>query len=269
MWKILIIRMNKRYIFISVFCLAIAQICLSQAKKLQVNIDYIEKYGEIAVEKMKQHGIPASITLAQGILESAAGNSPLAQKSNNHFGIKCHEWEGEKVYHDDDIKNDCFRKYAKPEDSYEDHSQFLKRPRYAALYELDMTDYKGWAHALKKCGYATNPNYANLLINLIETYELYAYDQRITEKWDGGKKNNESEIKPAYLLESSMGAISACPAHPVKKINGKKAVIAQSGDTYESIAQEFGLRKWEIRWYNKVKKGAVPEEGQAVFIRKF
>ncbi len=260
--------MNKRYIFIPVFCLLTTQIFVAQTKKIQVNVDYIEKYSEIAVGKMKQHGIPASITLAQGILESGAGSSKLAQMSNNHFGIKCHEWEGDKVYHDDDKKNDCFRKYAKPEDSYEDHSQFLKRPRYASLYELDVTDYKAWAHGLKKCGYATDPNYANRLINLIETYELHAYDQSIVKK-SGGEKEALAEIKPQYLLESKMGDISAFSTHPVKKVNGKKAVIAKAGDTYESIAHEFGLRKWEIRWYNKVKKGAVPEEGQAVFIRKF
>jgi len=264
--------MNKRYIFISVFCLLMTQAFVAQTKKFQVNIDYIEKYSEIAVGKMKQHGIPASITLAQGILESGAGSSKLAQTGNNHFGIKCHEWEGERIYHDDDKTNDCFRKYAKPEDSYEDHSQFLKRPRYASLYELDVTDYKAWAHGLKKCGYATNPNYASLLINLIETYELHAYDQHIVKgkETTGGKKETEViETKSQYLLESKMGDIAAYPTHPVKKVNGKKAVIAKAGDTYESIAQEFGLRKWEIRWYNKVKKGTVPEEGQAVFIRKF
>ncbi len=261
--------MNKRYIFISAFCLLIVQVCMAQAKKNQVNIDYIEKYGKIAIGKMKQHGIPASITLAQGILESGAGSSPLAQKSHNHFGIKCHDWEGERVYHDDDIKNDCFRKYAKPEDSYEDHSQFLKRPRYASLYELDITDYKAWAHGLRKCGYATDPNYADRLIGLIETYELYAYDQCEEKGLRGAVSNRiEAETLP-YLLDSQMGAVSAYPTHSVEKVSGRKAVIARAGDTYESIAREFGLRKWEIRWYNKVKKGTVPEKGQAVFIRKF
>ncbi|MDR1729750.1 MAG: glucosaminidase domain-containing protein [Prevotellaceae bacterium] len=262
--------MNKRYIFISIFCLFLSQAFVAQTKKTQVNVDYIEKYSEIAVGKMKQHGIPASITLAQGILESGAGNSELAQISNNHFGIKCHEWEGERVYHDDDKKGDCFRKYAKPEDSFEDHSQFLKRPRYASLYELDATDYRAWAHGLKKCGYATDPNYAHRLINIIETYELHAYDSQIEAgKVTGGKDKAETDAKPEYLPESKMGNIPAFPIHPVKEVNGKKAVIAKAGDTYESIAREFGLRKWEIRWYNKVKKGAVPEEGQAVFIRKF
>ena len=265
--------MNKRYIFISAFCLVMTQVFMAQTKKNQVNIDYIEKYSEIAVGKMKQHGIPASITLAQGILESGAGNSELARMSNNHFGIKCHEWEGERVYHNDDIENDCFRKYTKPEDSYEDHSQFLKRPRYAVLYTLDVTDYKSWANGLKQCGYATDPNYADRLINLIETYELYAYDQSIKKEKATERKEElaeiEAEIKSHYLLDSKMGVIPAYPVHPVRIVNGKKAVIARAGDTYESIAEEFGLRKWEIRWCNKVKKGTVPEEGQTVFIRKF
>jgi len=265
--------MNKRYIFISAFFLIMAQIVVAQTKKNQVNIDYIEKYNEIAIRKMLQHGIPASITLAQGILESGAGNSELAKKSNNHFGIKCHDWEGERVYHDDDIKNDCFRKYAKPEESFEDHSQFLKRPRYVQLYALAVTDYKGWAHGLKQCGYATDPDYATRLINLIETYELHAYDQGAVNKKDGGKKDEsaevETETKSTYLLNSKMGSVPAYLSHPVKIVNGKKAVIARAGDTYESIAKEFGLQKWEIRWYNNVKKGAAPVEGQVVFIRKF
>ena len=265
--------MNKRYFFTLALCLATIQIIEAQAKKIQIYVDYIEKYSDIAVDKMKQHRIPASITLAQGILESGAGNSELAKKSNNHFGIKCHDWQGEKVYHDDDIKNDCFRKYAKVEESYEDHSQFLKRPRYAGLYDLDVTDYKGWAHGLKKCGYATNPNYANLLINLIETYELHQYDKGVKkEKTDKEKKESgepEDETKYNYLLDSKMGTVPAYTTHPVRIVNGKKAVIARAGDTYESIAKEFGLRKWEIRWYNKVKKGIFPEEGQAVFLRKF
>jgi len=261
--------MNKRKFFILAFCLAAAQVFEAQTKKNQMYTDYIENYSDIAVSKMQQHGIPASITLAQGILESGAGSSALVKKSNNHFGIKCHDWAGEKVYHDDDIKNDCFRKYAKPEDSFEDHSQFLKRPRYADLYKLEVTDYKGWAHGLKQCGYATNPNYANLLINLIETYELYTYDMETGKGKNKKLAEAETEIQYNYLLNSTMGAIPAFTVHTVKIVDGKKAVVARAGDTYDSIAKEFGLRKWEIRWYNKVKKGTLPEDGQTVFIRKF
>lgn len=126
---------------------------------------------------MKQHGIPASITLAQGMLESANGNSTLARKANNHFGIKCtDDWSGKRYYRDDDRPNECFRRYKKVSHSFHDHSDFLKRKRYPQLYELDRTDYKGWAHGLKKAGYATNPKYPQLLINLIEKHKLYQYD---------------------------------------------------------------------------------------------
>ena len=260
--------MIKRNVLI-VLCCLITQQLAAQTKKIQANLDYIEKYGDIAIDGMNQFGIPASITLAQGILESAAGRSELAQKSNNHFGIKCHGWTGASVLHDDDEKNECFRKYDKPEDSFKDHSLFLQRPRYKSLFDLHITDYKGWAKGLKQCGYATNPQYADMLINIIETYELHAYDQGIKKEKEreiAEVKKEEKDLTTTYLLQSTMGEISPYATHTVKKVNGKKAVIAKDGDTYESIAKEFGLRNWEIRWYNKVKKGAVPVEGQTVYL---
>jgi hypothetical protein len=259
--------MNIRNICILIFC-TLVQYTTAQTKKIQVNIDYIEKYSSIAVKKMQEHGIPASITLAQGILESGAGNSELAKKSNNHFGIKCHDWTGERVYHDDDIKDDCFRKYASPEESFEDHSLFLKRPRYAGLYELEITDYKGWANGLKQCGYATDPNYATRLINLIETYELSNYDKGIVKIEPTKEEKELAEAEANYLLNSNMGIIPPYTVHPVINSNGKKAVIARAGDTYENIAKEFGLRNWEIRWYNKVKKNQYPSEGQIIYLKK-
>src|SRR5690606_606668 len=139
---------------------------------------YIERYKDIAIAEMEQYGIPASIKLAQALLESGNGNSALAREANNHFGIKCtSEWQGGKTYHDDDRRNDCFRAYKLPEDSFHDHSQFLLRKRYAALEELDKDDYEGCARELKAAGYATNPRYADLLISLIERYQLYQYDR--------------------------------------------------------------------------------------------
>ena len=143
-------------------------------------VEYINKYSDLAVEQMKLHKIPASITLAQGLLESGAGYSQLARKSNNHFGIKCGgSWRGRSVRHDDDARNECFRAYSNPRDSYEDHSEFLRRgARYAFLFKLDITDYKGWARGLKKAGYATDPSYANRLITIIEDYDLYKYDRK-------------------------------------------------------------------------------------------
>ena len=141
--------------------------------------EYIERYSPLAVEQMRVHKIPASITLAQGLLESGAGYSELARKSNNHFGIKCGgRWNGPSVRHDDDARQECFRAYGNPVESYEDHSLFLKRgARYAFLFDLDITDYKGWARGLKKAGYATDPSYANRLITIVEDYELYKYDR--------------------------------------------------------------------------------------------
>ena len=147
--------------------------------------EYIDKYKDEAIYQMKKYKIPASITLAQGILESGDGNSELAKKSNNHFGIKCHsDWKGERVYHDDDKKDECFRKYNKVRDSYDDHSEFLLRPRYAALFEYALTDYKSWAKGLKKAGYATNPNYAKHLIKIIEENELHKLDDEVAVESD-------------------------------------------------------------------------------------
>ncbi|MBP3717471.1 MAG: glucosaminidase domain-containing protein [Paludibacteraceae bacterium] len=257
------------------------------SKQLQSFLDYIDKYNKIAVEEMKVYGIPASITLAQGLLESGAGLSQLSKESNNHFGIKCHDWKGDRVYFDDDEKGECFRKYTDPKDSYKDHSEFLaSRPRYASLFELKSTDYKGWAKGLKQCGYATDPNYANRLISLIEEYGLDKYDKDIKKKKDkkdspseGNKdKNNSSDKqgdnanekkKVEYVLKSSMGTVDASNTHTAFKKNGKHVVIARANDTYEGIAKEFGLKNWEIRWYNKVKKGETPAEGSTVIIKKW
>tara|TARA_B100000900_G_scaffold410039_1_gene427018 strand:- start:12959 stop:13825 length:867 start_codon:yes stop_codon:yes gene_type:complete len=140
--------------------------------------EYIFKYKDLAVAEMNQYGIPASITLSQGVLESGNGNSELARKAKNHFGIKCHSsWEGKKVYHDDDEAQECFRKYPTVAASYRDHSVFLQKARYANLFELAITDYKGWAKGLKKAGYATNPEYPELLIKIIENNQLQQYDK--------------------------------------------------------------------------------------------
>ncbi len=139
--------------------------------------EYIAAYKRIARKEMKHHGVPASITLAQGILESNSGNSKLARKAHNHFGVKCtSDWNGRTFHADDDKPNECFRRYRYAAKSFHDHTEFLKRKRYEALFELDRDDYKGWAHGLKKAGYATNPKYPQLLINLIEKHKLYKYD---------------------------------------------------------------------------------------------
>ena len=156
---------------------------------------YIEQWKEVAVRKMKEHGIPASITLAQGLLESGNGNSKLAREANNHFGIKCTpDWTGGKSYHDDDKKDDCFRKYKDAAQSYEDHAKFLQKPRYASLFELKPTDYEGWARGLKKAGYATDPAYPQKLISLIERYRLNDLDRGVDVTYKPAPK---PEAKPA------------------------------------------------------------------------
>ena len=164
--------------------------------KLAAYQKYIKTYGTLAIKQQTQYKIPASITLAQGLLESGAGQSDLARRSNNHFGIKCHEWKGARVYHDDDLRGECFRKYSTVEQSYTDHSKFLaERPRYASLFKLRITDYKGWAKGLQKCGYATDRAYANKLIKVIEDYELYRYDRmKVVKKTT---KRTITQPKPA------------------------------------------------------------------------
>lgn len=148
----------------------------ASAQKMS-SVEYIAKYKDLAISEMNQYGIPASITLAQGVLESGNGNSELARKAKNHFGIKCHSsWTGKKVYHDDDEAQECFRKYPTVSASYRDHSIFLQKARYANLFELSITDYRGWAKGLKKAGYATNPQYPERLINIIELHHLQQYD---------------------------------------------------------------------------------------------
>ena len=159
-------------------------------------VDYIGKYKNIAIDKMVKYNIPASITLAQGILESGNGLSTLAKKSNNHFGIKCHSgWKGKKVYHDDDKRNECFRKYANPEGSFNDHSLFLtSRGRYEFLFDLKPDDYKGWAKGLKKAGYATDRKYPKKLISFIENFELYQYDELVLDEKGYKRISNNTGI---------------------------------------------------------------------------
>ncbi|MGA8853036.1 MAG: glucosaminidase domain-containing protein [Christiangramia sp.] len=189
--------------------------------------DYIRDYAPIAQEEMRLYKIPASITLAQGILESGAGNGDLTRRANNHFGIKCHDWNGEKVYHDDDRRGECFRKYKHSKYSYRDHSLFLSgRGRYAELFELDADDYKGWAKGLRKAGYATDRRYPDKLIDLIERYELYRFDSEIT-----GKPAAGYTVKPQESSES----------HVVKKGETLYSISKQYNTSVEDIKKMNGL----------------------------
>lgn len=210
--------------------------------------DYIKKYRELAVEEMRRYHIPASITLAQGLLESGAGQSTLARKSNNHFGIKCgSDWSGKTVRHDDDARNECFRAYKHPRQSYEDHSKFLVgRPRYASLFKLKITDYKGWARGLKKAGYATNPRYAEQLIGIIELYDLHQYDRKDALKF---LKKNPNPHQP-YIA------------------NDLLYIVVRSGDTWKAISKEFDISSKKLRKYNDLYKGYVLQVGDILYLEE-
>lgn len=244
--------MKLRYL-LTILLVAVSLAPLSAQHKNKAYLDYIDKYKSLAIKHQKQYGIPASITLAQGLLESGAGRSELARKSNNHFGIKCHsDWKGKRVYHDDDRKDDCFRKYDSPEDSFEDHAKFLKRPRYASLFELKVTDYRGWAKGLKACGYATDRSYANKLIQTIELYELYKYDRQ--------------NFKPIRVQD--LPPVVVANPHPVYRSWGLLYVEARNGDTLESIAQEFGFSAKKLAGYNEVPRDYPLEAGDIVYLEK-
>lgn len=214
--------------------------------------DYIDRYAEIAVAEQRAHGIPASITLAQGLLESAAGRSTLATKGNNHFGIKCHStWTGDTLLRNDDAANECFRVYSSAAESYADHSRFLLGKRYRPLFDFEITDYTSWAHGLKRCGYATDPNYASRLITIIERYNLYLYDS------PEGRNSEEIADLIHNVLRSS---------HKVKKSRGLHYVVAFPGDTYATIAKEFGLNVKKLLAMNDVPKDGEIKPWQEVYL---
>ncbi|MBL7897756.1 MAG: glucosaminidase domain-containing protein, partial [Crocinitomicaceae bacterium] len=235
--------------------------------------DYIELWKNSAIEQMHQFKIPASITLAQGILESGNGNSKLARHANNHFGIKCHEnWEGGTFYQDDDEANECFRSYTNASESYVDHSLFLKnRPRYSNLFTLSMTDYKGWAHGLKSAGYATNPKYASLLIDLIEKYNLAQFDLvPMPEKQEDFLIVNSNPVTNITELESPQTAgeidLTEIKHHVYENKKAVHFVVVQKGDTFYRIAEEFNLGMWQLYKYNELGKRDVLKEGEIIYI---
>lgn len=217
---------------------------------------YIQKFAETAIRQQKLHGIPASIILAQGLLESRAGQSPLVTDGNNHFGIKCHEWTGEKIYQDDDTKNECFRKYSQASESFEDHSLFLSsRPRYKSLFDLPPGDYIGWANGLKAAGYATDPGYAQKLINLIERYQLNQYDS----KYQVGEAKNEQE----FLVQTETKSSSPRCFY---KSNYIKIIIANDNDTYGSLAKELNISEKKLRKFNDAGPDMKLRRGNIVYL---
>jgi LysM repeat protein len=233
---------------------------------------YIAKWKEVAIRKMKEHGIPASITLAQGLLESRSGNSILATEGNNHFGIKCTpDWSGGRMYHDDDKKNDCFRKYRSADQSFEDHSKFLMRARYASLFDLKPTDYKGWAHGLKRCGYATDPHYPRKLIDLIERYQLDNLDHGVDVSYAdrGGATSKPAPAKPSrHASRGDDNVVTIGDARPVELFDGRiKFVRARKGETVRDIADEIQQMPGLVAGWNDMSKDSKLEEGQVVFIQ--
>ncbi len=247
---------NRLYI---AFSLLMISLTVSAQKTAE---QYIAEFSQMAVREMKRSGVPASITLAQGILESASGNSRLAKEGNNHFGIKCHSsWTGAKIYADDDAKNECFRKYKSAEESYRDHSDFLKaNSRYHFLFELDKTDYKAWAHGLKKAGYATSPTYAEALIRLIEKHELYAYDS-------DEKPDIKPDKKPARKTNTDDNFSLNPYGRDIMYNNNTPYIIAKSGDNIESICNEFDMMPWQIRRYNDLRKGDSIVAGEFIYLK--
>lgn len=276
---------------------------------------YIDRYSRLAQEHQAQYHIPACITLAQGLLESAAGRSELAVKANNHFGIKCAgDWTGATYHYDDDAKDECFRKYKKAEDSFRDHALFLQRTRYQSLFTLSIDDYKGWAHGLKQCGYATDPAYAGKLIKLIEDYELMQYvvaqtdKEKASSQVNGRKPASQQETKPKTQKNATgkvkptktsgkkqtvdiaepvdsietktvsvlpkddrrgMEAVNLCAEHTVMRNNGKRYVVANLGDTFKSIAQEFNMYETTLRRYNDIVNPRYElQEGDKVYLQR-
>lgn len=238
--------MGKKLLFFLCLAMLFVPFTMQAQKRNKKYLDYIEKYKDEAIEQMQRYRIPASITLAQGLLESGAGTSTLTRKSHNHFGIKCgSDWRGRRTYHDDDARGECFRVYKNARASYEDHSRFLAgKQRYASLFRLKPTDYKGWARGLKKAGYATNPAYANQLIRIIELYEL--------DRFDSGR------LKDTWIANP----------HEPYLANGLLYVIARTGDTFKGLAEEFDISARKLRKYNDLYKGYTLKKGDVIYLEK-
>lgn len=220
--------------------------------------NYINQYKDLAIEEMFQYGVPASITLAQGLLESAAGNSELTRKGNNHFGIKCHGWSGRAVYHDDDALGECFRAYDNAEQSYEDHCQFLRGGRrYRGLFDLDRNDYRGWARGLKSAGYATNPHYAQRLIDIIELYKLYEYDNaRSYDKFMVKRAEIDKPVTPTGTL------------HSISRYNDNYYIKVRPGDTFKAIGKEIGISGKKIAKWNEREYNDRLQVGEMIWLKK-
>lgn len=288
-------RVSFRY-FVTLILILLWNVNVFSQNKSNATLDYIERYKDIAMREMQEYRIPASITLAQGILESGNGNSELAKKSNNHFGIKCHkDWKGKRTYHDDDAKGECFRVYNSPEDSYRDHSKFLANgQRYAFLFDLKITDYKGWAKGLKKAGYATLPVYANVLIKYIEDYNLTQYDQMVVKgkfKYKAKSKEQKAKDKSQKAKDKSQKTkdesqksvetslvyvpykitdaevVGKLPDERYVRENNKvKFIYAREGESVYELADMLGIYDYQIVKYNNLGKRRTLKKDEIIYI---
>lgn len=248
------------FLFVNIISISLSIPAIAQKVSSE---EYIKRYQGLAISQMEKYGVPASIILAQGLLESGSGNSTLAVKANNHFGIKCHKtWTGPRIYHDDDARGECFRKYRTPVKSYQDHSEFLRGARrYAFLFDLDPTDYRGWAYGLKQAGYATDPQYPKKLIRIIEEHKLYALDSGVEISIESPTKGMGEEIDPENF------SIDIFNQRKLYMKNRIKYIVVQSGDTYENLTRDLELMPWQLANYNEIERGTKLKEGQELFIQ--
>lgn len=259
--------MKKIQLFLLVSLVLLAAMAFRAPAEKSPQESYIEKYAALAVSEMYRSGVPASITLAQGMLESGNGRSELALKSNNHFGIKCHNnWSGGRVYHDDDRKGECFRKYDHPKESYRDHSDFLRyRDRYKFLFDYKVTDYKAWAYGLKKAGYATDPSYPKKLIKLIEDYRLYEYDRKPASEQLPPSPTVIEQVREMSREQREEFHFSL--ARQMFTQNGVPFVYSVEGDTYATIAASYNLFEREILKFNDLVSDQELLPGTVVYLR--
>ena len=280
--------MTQKNIFrLFLICLGLVTQAAAQDAPNPEVVEYINTYRIVAIQEMQRTGVPASIKLAQGILETEAGKSDLVQRSNNHFGIKCKStWTGEKVYHDDDERGECFRKYASADDSWKDHSDFLRNnPRYASLFSLDPMDYRSWAYGLKKAGYATNPRYPETLIRYIETYQLNDYSAIALGKLEmkpeltvemrrvnapttpaGGSQATGVSAQPGTALPGG-----ARPSYPSGEfmINGTRVIYVDAGTSMLALASKYSLRlEWLLDFNDLPEQTDILDDGQLVFLQR-
>jgi LysM repeat protein len=247
--------MKKVLFILFTFCFSLLT-STAQVRWNQQYQQYIDQYKDIAIEQMLKWKIPASITLAQGLLESGAGNGRLATKANNHFGIKCHGWKGRTIYHDDDARGECFRSYSSAYESFEDHSRFLSSgQRYKGLFKLRLTDYQGWARGLKAAGYATNPRYASQLIDIIQLYRLYQYD----------KATGYDKFMSQHAKDHRVGGQQL---HPIKIYNKNYYIVAREGDTFRLIGEEINISYRKIARYNERDKNDPLKPGEIIWLKK-